>query len=346
MKRTAAVIDGVTVSLSNLDKVFWPEDGYTKADLINYYVRIAPYLLPHLKDRPLVLTRYPEGIHGEWFYQKNTPAHAPAWLRRFPYRGERVVNYVLAENAAALAWLANQAALEIHPWMSRIDDLDRPDFAIFDLDPAEGATWDDVREIAHLLKKILDEFGLISFPKLSGATGLHVYLPLVRKYTYKDAAGFVELVARLLLEVYPERVTLERTVANRTGRVYVDYLQNIKGKTITSVYGARPSPGAPVSTPIHWEELPFVHPQSFNFGNIFDRLGRAGDLFAPVLEVHQEIDRAAAALRREAPRPRGIGERSLWPGESVPSWLPGPFHAGPMNKDPSQGEFNTGGDWK
>lgn len=292
-------LDGRELRVSNLDKVLWPEDGLTKADLMRYYLKVASFLLPHLKDRLMVCTRYPDGAEGEWFYQKNAPPETPDWIRTFPFQGsasERVINYVLLDEPAALVWIANQACIEIHPWMSRWDAIDYPDFAIFDFDPAEPATYEDAREVAFLVKRVLDEFGLRSYPKTSGATGIHLYVPVDRHYTYQDTCRFVELVARLILKVYPERVTLERAVAARSGKVYIDYLQNIRGKTIISVYGPRPRPGATVSTPVTWDELAVVDPASFTINTVPERLGLIGDIFAPVLRGGQRLDEAIAQL--------------------------------------------------
>lgn len=283
-------VAGRQLKLTNLEKVYWPEDGYTKGDLITYYVAVAPYLLPHLKDRPLVLTRYPDGIGGEWFYQKDTPQGAPPWLRTFPFTGEeRTIDYALADEPAALAYLANLGALEIHPWMSRIQQVDQCDHAVIDLDPAEGATWADVRQVALLVKQVLETFRVHHVVKLSGATGVHIYCPLAPGHSYADASNFAEAIGRLLLRVYSEKVTLERSVAKRGGKVYVDYLQNRRGKTITSVYGVRPRPGAPVSHPVHWQELALPEPPRFTIKTLGQRLTQVGDLFAPLLRMQQDI---------------------------------------------------------
>ncbi len=286
------------VSITNPDKLYWPEDGYTKRDLVEYYTRVGPVLLPYLKDRPLVLTRYPDGIHGNWFYNKNAPANRPEWLRTFPHMHETGLHhYVLADEPAALTWIANLGAIEIHPWTGRIQSPDHPDFAIVDLDPAEGATWDDVRRLALLVKQILDSIGVVGFPKLSGATGIHIYCPCNPDHTYPDTAAFCEAIGRLLARVYPEKVTMERMVARRTGKVYVDYLQNRLGQTITSVYGVRPRPGAPVSAPVTWAELRGNTLPNANIKTLFDRLTRVGDLFAQVLVLRQDLRRPTAELQ-------------------------------------------------
>lgn len=296
-----------TLTLSNLDKLLWPEDGITKADLIRYYVMLAPYLLPHLRGRALTVVRCPNGIHGQGFYQKNLPDSAPDWLPRCEVPSEEAgaISYVLVEETAALVWLANQAALELHPAHHRCDRLDRPDWAVIDLDPAEGVGLDEVREVAVLARRVLEELGLTAYPKFSGATGLHLYLPLPRRYSYAQVAQAVGYFGRLLQELNPRRVTTERLIRNRTGRVYVDHLQNLANKTIVAVYSPRPRPGAPVSTPVTWDELLHREPEEFNLHTVPERLHRLGDLFAPVLGGPPNpaaVDRFFAAAASSAGR--------------------------------------------
>lgn len=312
-KRQTVQVGGRALSLSNLDKVLWPEDGLTKADLVAYYGRVAPYLLPHLRGRPLVLTRYPDGIHSESFYQKNTPDWAPAWLRRFRYQfpgGERPLDFLLVDDAAGLAWIANQAAIEIHPWPATLDAPELPDRVTVDIDPAEGATWDMVRLVAESAGQLLSALGLQAFPKTSGATGIHITMALWRRYTFDEVTEFLHKLALTLFHLHPDVITLERMVAKRTSKVYLDYLQNQRGKTITSVYGVRPRPGAPVSTPITWEELSWVRPDTFRLNNIFSRLEQVGDLYEPLAHSPQELDTATQALARQlAPL-----YKPAWPG--------------------------------
>lgn len=321
-------VAGREVRVTNPDKRLWPVDGLTKWDLVDYYVRVSPFLLPHLRGRPLVLTRYPDGIDGEWFYSKNAPEGAPEWLRTWTYHHESGPNhYIVAEEAAALAYVANLAAIELHPWLSSCDTPEEPDFAVVDLDPAEGATWEDVRQVALLVREILRAVGVEGFPKLSGATGLHVYCPCAPGHSFRDTAEFVRAIGRLLLRIDPERVTLERVVARRAGKVYVDYLQNRLGQTITAVYGLRPRPGAPVSIPVTWDELRTGDVPEVNLRTVWERLRRVGDLFAPVLDRRQDLRPATAALQAEAgtqrPAPAhepGSGEASNWQhlSEDVP----------------------------
>ncbi len=296
-------VEGRQLSLTNLGKVFWPESGYTKGDLVHYYVSVAPYLLPHLAGRPLNLTRFPDGVGGKSFYQKDIPASAPAWVRTVRIaHSDHDVNYCLADSPATLAWLAQWGVVEVHPWLSRVDGLDSPDFAVFDFDPSPPAGFGDAVDLAFAVRRLLAEFGLRTYPKTSGATGVHVYLPIVRRYTYKEVETFVSRVADIIHEAVPGRTTRERSVAKRRG-VYIDHLQNIKGKTLASVYSLRPRPGAPVSTPVTWDELPRVRPEAFNLRVIPERLGRVGDLFAPVLADVQDPGRMMAAL--------GVGPAAL-----------------------------------
>ncbi|MGI6609258.1 MAG: non-homologous end-joining DNA ligase [Limnochordia bacterium] len=255
------------LELSNLDKVLWPDKGITKGDLIHYYASVAERLLPHLRRRPLTLTRYPDGITGDMFYQKDTPLHAPDWLPTYAVASSipgRMVRYLLAEEAAALVWLANQATIEIHPWMSTVEHPAYPDYAVIDLDPAEGATWADVVEIARLVRVLLERLDLVGFPKLSGATGIHIYVPLAARYSFAQTSQFVGFLGRLLVKAYPEKATNERLVQCRNGRVYIDHLQNLPGKTIVAPYVPRPVAGAPVSVPVSWAELGEVTPEQFS----------------------------------------------------------------------------------
>jgi len=292
-------VDGRQVQLTNPQRLLWPEDGLTKADLVAYFVDLAPYLLPFLQDRPLVFTRYPDGIYGQSFYQKQAPAYTPEWIRRFPYRSKnsgRTIEFILADSAATLAWLANQACLEIHPWFSRIGSLESPDFAVFDLDPAEPAGFEETRSVAFLVKTVLEEAGLLGWPKTSGATGIHIYVPLENRYSYQEVTDFIRQVASLLQRTFPERITLERAVAKRSGKVYIDYLQLNRGKTIVAPYIPRPRRGAPVSTPFSWAELAKIRPEEFNLRSLPGRLREVGDLYAGLAEHRQGLEEARRRL--------------------------------------------------
>ena len=206
------------------------------------------------------------------------------------------IDFVTAGDAESLMWLANMGCIEIHPWLSRVTNVDRPDFAIFDLDPAEGATWDQVVEVARLIKVALDQMGLAGYPKTSGATGLHIYVPLDSIYEYSRVRKFVESVGRLLVAANPDEITMEWDIPKRAGKVFIDHNQNVGGKTIASVYSVRPRPGAPVSVPVLWDELDDVTSEAFTIATVWARVRRFGDLFAPVLRGSQALDGAERAL--------------------------------------------------
>ena len=286
-------INGNTVNLTSLKKELWPGEGLTKYNLIKYYLDVAPYLLPHLKSRFLVIQRFPNGINGEGFYQKNIPEEAPSWISTAPFQhGEKTTRYLLAGGPETLAWLGNLACIEIHPWLSPVSNPGQPDFAVFDLDPAPGIFFSSVCEVALKLNDLLQGRGLRAYPKTSGSSGIQVYLPLQPGYSYAQARDFCHAVFRELNHMKPGLTTLERRVAQRGNKIYLDYLQNARGKTLVAPYSTRPHAGAPVSAPLRWRELsnPSLHPSSFNMLNILSRLKDKGDLFAPVLKDRQRIN--------------------------------------------------------
>jgi len=338
-------VAGTPVTVSNLDKVLFPEDGVTKGDVINYYVRISNLLLPYLKDRPLTLRRYPDGITGPHFFEKDAPPHTPDFVPTWPYqpeeKGRGLIHLMIANNLPTLVWLVNLACLDMHPWLSRIDKPNYPDCLVFDLDPFQPATFADTLEIALLVKQALDNLGLVGYPKTSGKTGMQVYVPIYRRFPYEETRALVEAVAAMIYHAYPEKITWEWAIRLRTGKIRIDYTQNVLGKTIASVYSLRPRPGAPVSTPLHWEEVArggFV-PRDFNMFNIFDRIAREGDLFAPVLTEPQHLSRALVELglrpgrRRQVPPPPAAAP----PREEVVSRhrRPPPFGGSPVRFGPS-----------
>jgi bifunctional non-homologous end joining protein LigD len=290
---------GRELRVSNLDKVYWPDDGITKGDLLAYYWNVADLLLPHLHDRPLTMKRMPNGLAGEPFYEKQVPAHAPDWLPTAAVPTEedsRVVEFVLAQDLASLLYVVNLGCIEMHPLHSRAGSLDRPDYAFFDLDPFEPYTYEDVRTVAKLVKVVLDGLGLRGYPKTSGATGMQVFVPLDGTHTHTDAREFVERVGRLVVRAYPEKATMAWPVADRAGKVFIDHNMNRSGANIASVYSLRPMPRAPVSTPLDWEELDTdLEPQDFRIDNVWDRFAD-GDRFAPVLEDKQSLSAAMEAL--------------------------------------------------
>ncbi|MGB9867077.1 MAG: non-homologous end-joining DNA ligase [Bacillota bacterium] len=254
------------LKLANLDKVLWPEEGITKGQLIEYYASMSNHLLRYLRDRPIFFTRYPDGIRGKRFYQKNLPASAPSWIQTWTSpAGTRLM---VAGSQRDLVWIGNQASIEIHPWFSTRLVPDCPNFVVFDLDPSPPASIQHVRAVARCLKELLDYLGLKSFPKTSGATGIHVCVPLLPAFPYEICRSFVEAVARVVRARHPELVTLNRAVATRTGKVYIDYLQVSPGKAVVSLFSPRPLPGAPVSAPFDWASLDEVDPGQFNLLNV------------------------------------------------------------------------------
>lgn len=287
------------ITFSNIDKVFFPDAGYTKGDLIQYYSSIAPLLLPHLAGRPLSMSRYPDGIDGQSFYEKRAPGHQPEWMRTTPVDSDSqggVIDFLLADSNEAVMWFANMGCVEFHPFHSRAPDLDLPTYAIFDFDPAEGSTWDQVTAAAQLLKLALGQLGLEGYPKLSGSRGLHVYVPLDPVHTHARVRRFVGEVGEYLAAANPDDITMEWDKPKRKGKVFVDHNRNAFGQTVASVYSVRPRPGAPVAVPLVWEEVGKFSNGDFTIVDVWDRVQRFGDLFAPVVEGGQTLDEAEEAL--------------------------------------------------
>ena len=226
-------VEGKRIKLTNLEKVLFPEDGYTKADLIRYYTEVSPYLVPWLRDRPLTLKPFPDGIHGTHFYQKNKPGFTPEWITSWTDPREPDNAYVLANDMATLVWMANYTAIELHPRLARVDDPEKPDNVMIDLDPAEGATWDDVKEVAHAVKEVLDALGLVGFPKTTGSRGIHVLVPIARRYTFDESRAFALRVGQLAREKLPKLVTLEFSKAKRA--IYIGYLQTTRANRCSPV---------------------------------------------------------------------------------------------------------------
>ena len=288
---TVARVAEKEVELTNLEKVFWP-DGLTKGCLIKYYTDVAPVLLPYLYNRPVVMKRYPDGITGEAFYQKECPDYAPAWVQTFPVaHAQKTVRYILCNDLATLVWLANQACIEVHAFLSTTKQLNCPDLAVFDLDPAEGVPFSQVLEVALIIRELLAGLEVQAFPKTSGAGGLHLFVPLLPVYPFPAVTLFARSVAERTVAGHPAIATVERKVEKRKGKVYIDYLQNGRGKTMAFQYSLRPLPGAPVSAPLTWREVEQqnVRPDSFTIRNIFDRLQESGDLFRDLLISPQSL---------------------------------------------------------
>jgi bifunctional non-homologous end joining protein LigD len=289
-------VDGQELAFKNLNKIFYPKEGYTKRDLLNYYSDVSTFLLPHIKDRALSLKRYPNGIHEPFFFQKNSPETYPDWLR---FEMVENIRYVLAENRAALLYLTNLGCVDQNPFMSRVQTQSNPDWILIDLDPQE-CPFDLIIEAAQLVKEILDEIGLKGYPKTTGGDGLHVYVPVKPIYTFENTRQFAEVLASIALARKPQLFTTPRSVAKREkGRVYFDYLQNAEGKTIAAPYVARAYDGAPVAAPLEWEEVKRgLHPSQFTIKNAIARFKEKGDLFAAVLKKPQSLDRAFAKLEK------------------------------------------------
>lgn len=285
---------GHDLKFSNLSKLYWPEDNVSKRDMFNFYYQIAEYILPYLKDRPLSLNRFPGGIHGPSFYQKDVKDKAPEWAKRFPYRtsdGEDK-EYLVGDDEATLLWMASLGCIEMNPWFSRVQSPDNPDYCVIDLDPDKN-TFDQVVEAAQMVKSLLDSIDVPSFVKTSGSTGIHIYIPMEAKYTYDQSQLFARIIVNKVHEELPNYTSLERMISNRKGKMYLDFLQNRPGATIAGPYSLRPKPGATVSMPLHWEEVKAgLKMRDFTIFNAMDRLKVEGDLFKGVLGKGIDLEKA------------------------------------------------------
>jgi len=279
--------DGKQVPLTNLRKPFWPEIGIAKGDLIQYYLAVAGALLPHLRNRAMVMKRYPNGWQGDHFFMKRAPAHRPDWIEtcRIVHRSGNVIDFPMIQDRAALAWVINLGCIDLNQWYARCDDVNTPDYVHFDLDPVTGSTWDTVRQAALLVRDGLAELGMPSYPKTTGSRGIHVYVPIVRGPEQKRVWTFAKAFAREHAARHPDVLTAEYRVKRRPeGRVLVDYNQNAWGSTLASVYSVRPRAYAPVSMPVTWEEVEAgVRIEDFTLFNAPARVRGIGDLFAPLL---------------------------------------------------------------
>ncbi|GAB2771331.1 DNA ligase D [Salinimicrobium soli] len=293
-------IDGIQVPVSNLEKVYWPESGYTKFDLIQYYLEIADYILPFLKDRPENLHRHPNGIAEEGFYQKDTAGIFPHWLdtvKIFSKHNKKELEYILCQKEASLIYLANLGCIELNPWNSRKDSLLNPDYTVIDIDPSEKTTFEEVIEVAQAAKAILDKAGIEGFPKTSGSSGLHIYIPLGAKYNYDEARDFTKILCYFIKDLLPDLTSMERNVKKRKGKIYLDFLQNRKGQTLAAPYCARPKPGATVSAPLEWNEVkPGLDMKEYNIKTMPSRIKKRPELFLPVLQKGIDIQEAIEKL--------------------------------------------------
>jgi len=295
------------VTITNPSKVFWPDEGYTKSDLVEYYEAVSPWLLPYLKDRPLVLTRYPDGITGKSFFQKDAPEWTPSWLRTERIHAndvDRDIDYFIVDDRESLRYVVNLGTIPLHLWSSRLASLDNPDWLVLDLDP-KGAPFTDVVKVARALHSILDGLGLPSYVKTSGATGLHIVLPLGAGYDYEVTRTFARLLAAMGVEAEPEISTIARPLRSRGGKVYIDFGQNGRGQTVVAPFSARPLPGAPVSCPLRWEEVTAkLDPARFTIKTAPARLEKIGDPMAPVLSGRIDVAAALRKLEHRAPASR------------------------------------------
>lgn len=275
------------VRLTSLKKPFFPEAGITKGDLLRYYASVATVLIPHLKDRAMVMKRYPNGIHGKSFFMKRTPVGAPDWVDccRIEHRSGNIIDFPMVQDLASLLWVVNLGCIDLNPWYARCSDIDRPDFLHFDLDPVEPAGFGTVRDVALIVREALDRLGATSYVKTTGSRGLHVYVPIVHGPLQKEVWRFAKALARTLEARSPKLVTAEYRIANRPpGRVLVDYNQNAWGRTLASVYSVRPRPSATVSMPVTWAELEAgVDTGDFTTANVGARVAEVGDLWRPLL---------------------------------------------------------------
>lgn len=347
--------DGISQKVTNLTKPYWKPEGYTKGDLLTYYYNVAEWILPFLRDRALTLKRMPDGADGEFFYAKNAPDHVPEWVPRAPVVSDdngKTINYLMAQDTASLAYVANLGCIEMHPWHSRTDALGYPDYAFFDLDPFE-VDYRTVKDVALVIKTALDQLGLTAYPRTSGATGMHIYLPLDRVHTFAQVRELVTRVCRLVNQADPNRTTMQWQIADRSGKVFLDAGMNTEGRNIAAAYSVRPHRGAPVSTPLQWEELQTdVEPGDFTMASIWTRLDQVGDIFTAVLGGGQTLWAAMDAVGLDVDAQRRGPSHSLAspvsatpPPDASPQGARVPTHPPEQNPGtpdtPDPGELDT-----
>ncbi len=295
-------INGHLIKFTNLSKIYWPKEKITKRDMLNYYYQVAPYILPYLKDRPQSMNRHPDGITGESFYFKDVTGTAPDWITTFDYKSDadnRIRKYLVAKDKASLLYMANLGCIEMNPWHSKVETEDSPDWCIIDLDPAEN-TFQQVIEAAIVTKQILESMGVTSYPKTSGSTGIHIYIPLGVKYTYDQSKEFARIIATLVQREIPKYTSIERIVKSRKGKMYIDFLQNRPQATVAAPYSLRPKPGATVSMPLHWEEVKKgLKMSSFTIYNAVERIKSEGDIFKPVLGKGINLQKVIKTFTKE-----------------------------------------------
>ena len=295
-------IGGHDIKFTNLSKVFWPEDAISKRDMLNYYYQVVPYMLPYMKDRPQTLNRFPNGIHGKSFYQKDVTDKVPSWIETYQYFSqgdEREKHFLVCTDEASLLYIASLGCIEMNPWSSRKQSPDNPDWCIIDLDPDKKNTFDQVVEAAQVAKQVLDAIDVSSYCKTSGSTGLHVYIPLEAKYTYEESKEFARAVVKIIQGQLPKFTTLERKISDRNGKMYLDFLQNRPQATVAAPYSLRPKPGASVSMPLNWNEVKKgLKIRDFNIHNAISRLAEQGDLFKGVLGKSIDMQKALRKLEK------------------------------------------------
>ncbi len=296
-------IGGIEVPFSNLDKVYWPDSGFRKYDLIDYYLQVSDIMLPYLKDRPENLHRHPNGIDGEGFYQKDNEGILPNWIETMRISSKssnKEIEYLLCQKEATLLYMANLGCIEINPWSSRIQNLDKPDFTVIDIDPTDKNTFEQVIEVAQATKEVLDKAGIEGYCKTSGSSGMHIYLPLGAKYSYDEARDFTKLLCYYVHEMLPGFTSMERNTMKRKDKIYLDFLQNRRGQTLAAPYCVRPKPGATVSAPLHWEEVKSgLRLSDFNIKTMPDRITEIGDIFKKVLGDGLDMQAALTKLNEE-----------------------------------------------
>jgi bifunctional non-homologous end joining protein LigD len=287
-------VDGREVRLTNLDKPFWTQPRITKGQLIQYYADVAPLLLPHIRDRAMVMKRYPHGAAGDFFFMKRAPAPRPSWIRtcRIDHRSGNVIDFPVIDDVPSLLWVINLGCIDLNQWYARCDDLDKPDYLHFDLDPGEGATWERVLESGRIVRDALDALKMPSLVKTTGSRGLHVYVPIARGPVQKDVWTFAKALAVELASRNRALMTAEYRVSARPrGRVLVDYNQNAWGRTLASIYSVRPRPVASVSTPVTWKEIDTgIRIEDFRLDNVRERFAKVGDLWKPLLQPRGRVN--------------------------------------------------------
>ena len=287
-------LSGREVKLTNLKKLFWPELKITKRDLLQYYADVSSVLLPHLQDRAMVMKRYPNGAAGEFFFMKRAPSPRPAWIElcSIEHGSGNIIDFPIIQDLAALLWVINLGCIDLNQWYARCDDVDRPDYLHFDLDPVPGARFEQVLETALAVREALDSLGMPSYPKTTGSKGIHIYVPIVRGPTQKQVWTIAKEIAHVLASANPQLITAIYKVANRPkGRVLVDYNQNAWGRTLASIYSVRPTPKACVSTPVTWKEIEKgIKIEDFRIDNVRKRIEKLGDLWKPLLDKRKRFD--------------------------------------------------------